>query len=75
MARPPESLRDKSGHGHDGKPEADLGLPEIVDSDGGQALRLDGRGWSIAGPWPISIATIPYSLGHGSSRVGMVPGP
>ena len=41
---PAESLRDKSGHGHDGKPEVDLGLPEIVDSDGGQAVRLERLG-------------------------------
>jgi Concanavalin A-like lectin/glucanases superfamily len=39
-----ESLRDKSGHGHDGKPEADLGLPEIIESDGAQAVRLGGAG-------------------------------
>ena len=31
---PAESLRDSSGHGNDGKPEVDFGLPEIVESEG-----------------------------------------
>ncbi|MGP0064201.1 MAG: LamG-like jellyroll fold domain-containing protein [Isosphaeraceae bacterium] len=44
-----ESLRDRSWHGHDGKLEVDLGLPEIVDSDGGQALRLGGLGMLDSG--------------------------
>ena len=37
---PLESLRDKSGDEHDVTPEADQGLPEIVESDGGHAVRL-----------------------------------
>ena len=60
---PAESLRDKSGHGHDGKPEVDLGLPEIVDSDGGQAVRLGGSGMVDCGAVADFDRTDPYSLG------------
>jgi hypothetical protein len=60
---PTESLRDKSGRGHDGKPEADLGLPEIVDSDGGQAVRLGGSGMVDCGAVADFDRTDPFSLG------------
>ena len=60
---PTESFRDKSGHGHDGKPEVDLGLPEIVDSDGGQAVRIGGSGMVDCGPVADFERTDPYSLG------------
>jgi Trypsin-like peptidase domain/Concanavalin A-like lectin/glucanases superfamily len=60
---PAESLRDKSGHGHDGTPELDLGLPEIVDSDGGQAVRLGGSGMVDCGAVADFDRTDSYSLG------------
>ena len=63
MGRPRKALRDKSGHGHDGKPESDLGLPEIVDSDGSQAVRLGGSGMVDCGAVADFDREDPYSLG------------
>ena len=60
---PAESLRDQSGHGHDGVPEVDLGLPEIVDSDGGQAVRLGGSGMVDCGAVADFDRTDSFSLG------------
>jgi hypothetical protein len=60
---PAETLRDTSGHGHNGKPELDLGLPEIVDSDGGQAVRLGGLGMVDCGAVADFDREEPYSLG------------
>ena len=60
---PVESLRDKSGHRHDGTPELDLGLPELVESDGGQAVRLGGSGMVDCGAVADFDRTDPYSLG------------
>ena len=62
-AAPGESFKDKSGNGHDGKPESDLGLPELVDSDGGQAVRLGGLGTLDCGNVANFDRTDPYSLG------------
>ena len=60
---PAESLRDKSGRGHDGKPESDLGLPEIVPSDGSQAARLGGSGIVDCGFVADFDRSDPFSLG------------
>jgi S1-C subfamily serine protease len=60
---PAESFRDKSGHGHDATPEVDLGLPEIVESDGGQAVRLNGSGMVDCGAVGDFDHSDPYSLG------------
>ena len=62
-ASPGESFKDKSGNGHDGKPESDLGLPELVDSDGSQAVRLGGLGTLDCGKVANFDRTDPYSLG------------
>ena len=56
-------MRDQSGHGHDGKPELDLGLPEIVESDGGQAVRLGGAGTIDCGAVADFDREDPYSVG------------
>ncbi len=61
--QPAESLADRSGHGHHGRPEVDLGLPEIVNSDGGQALRLGGSGTVDCGAMADFERDEPYSLG------------
>jgi S1-C subfamily serine protease len=58
-----ESLRDKSNHGRDGAPEPDQGLPEIVASNGGQAMRLDGSGMVDCGAVADFDRDEPYSLG------------
>ena len=60
---PADSLRDKSGHGHDGKPEDDLGVPQIVANDGGQVLRLAGQGMIDCGAMADFDRTDSYSLG------------
>jgi len=60
---PAESLRDKSGHRHDGTPEFDRGLPEIVDSDGGQAVQLGGSGMVDCGAVADFDRTDAFSLG------------
>ena len=60
---PAESLRDRSGHGHDGVLELDSGLPEIVDSDGGQAVRLGGSGMVDCGAMADFDRMDTYSLG------------
>jgi Concanavalin A-like lectin/glucanases superfamily len=60
---PAERLHDKSAKGHDGKPEADLGLPEIVESDGGHAVRLFGSGMVDCGAVADFDRDDPYSLG------------
>jgi S1-C subfamily serine protease len=58
-----EGFKDKSGNGHDGKPESDLGLPEIVESDGSQAVRLGGLGTVDCGAVANFDRSDPYSLG------------
>jgi S1-C subfamily serine protease len=60
---PSEAFRDKSGLGHDGRVEPDLGVPEIVDGDGSKALRLDGQGSVDCGRIANFDREDSYSLG------------
>jgi Trypsin-like peptidase domain/Concanavalin A-like lectin/glucanases superfamily len=58
-----ESLRDNSRHAHHGELEPDLGSPEIVDSDGSQAVRLGGLGTVDCGAMADFDRTDAYTLG------------
>ena len=58
-----ESFADRSGHGHHGHPEADPGLPQIADSDGGQVIRFAGSGTLDCGAMADFERDEPYSLG------------
>ena len=60
---PAESLADRSGHGHHGHPEADLGLPQLASSDGGQVMQFAGSGTLDCGAMADFERDEPYSLG------------
>ncbi len=60
---PAESLQDKSGRGHHGQAEVDPDLPKVIESDGGQALRLEGMGFVDCGPVADFNRTDSYTLG------------